>query len=96
MSRSYKQTPVLKEHTGKLNKRQANRIVRQRLKDLNTDISNGSYYKSIVESWDIRDYRFYQSEQQVIQEWTWSEAMGYTHCTKEEAIIRWRKDYINK
>lgn len=58
MSRSYKHTPISKSGS-RMSKRQANKIVRQRLKDLNYEIGNNRHYKSIVESWDIFDYKCY-------------------------------------
>ncbi len=42
-----------------MSKKQANKIVRQRLKDINFEIGNNRHYKSIVESWDIFDYKCY-------------------------------------
>lgn len=58
MSRSYKHTPISKSGS-RMSKHQANKIVRQRLKDLNYEIGNNRHYKSIVESWDIFDYKCY-------------------------------------
>ena len=58
MSRSYKHTPISKG-ISKMSKQQANKKVRQRLKDVNYDIGNNAHYKSIVESWDIFDYKCY-------------------------------------
>lgn len=58
MSRSYKHTPISK-CISKISKQQANKKVRQRLKDINYDIGNNAHYKSIVESWDIFDYKYY-------------------------------------
>lgn len=58
MSRSYKHTPIVKSGS-KINKRQASKIARQKLKDINFEIGDGRHYKSIVESWDIFDYKCY-------------------------------------
>ena len=58
MSRSHKHTPISKG-ISKMSKQQANKKVRQRLKDVNYDIGNNAHYKSIVESWDIFDYKCY-------------------------------------
>ena len=58
MSRSYKHTPISKS-INRISKQQANKKVRQRLKDVNYDIGNNAHYKSIVESWDIFDYKCY-------------------------------------
>ena len=49
MSRSYKHTPISKD-ISRISKQQANKKVRQRLKDVNYDIGNNAHYKSIVES----------------------------------------------
>lgn len=59
MSRSYKHTPVSKMSTGKAGKRQANRAVRQKLKDIYYEVGNNMGYKLITESWDIIDRRSY-------------------------------------
>lgn len=60
MSKSYKHNPIEK-YGNKISKRQANKIVRQRLKDINYEIGNFAHYKSIVESWNIFDCRYYCS-----------------------------------
>lgn len=43
----------------RMSKRQANKIVRQRLKNINYEIGNFNNYKSIVNSWDIIDQKYY-------------------------------------
>lgn len=58
MSRSYKHTPIVKS-ISRMSKQQANKIVRQRLKDINYEIGDNRHYKSIVESWNIFDYKSY-------------------------------------
>jgi hypothetical protein len=58
MSRSFKHAPITKGGS-RISKRQANKIVRQRLKDINYEIGNFTHYKSIVESWDIAEYKCY-------------------------------------
>jgi hypothetical protein len=58
MSRSYKHTPIYKGGS-RISKQQANKRVRQRLKDIDYEIGNFTHYKSIVESWDIFDYKCY-------------------------------------
>lgn len=65
MSRSYKHTPIAKSGS-RMSKKQANKIVRQRLKDINFEIGNNRHYKSIVESWDIFDYKCYCPEDKKI------------------------------
>jgi hypothetical protein len=58
MSRSYKHTPITKSGYG-MSKQHANKKVRQRLKDIYYDVGNNSDYKSIVNSWNIVDYKCY-------------------------------------
>ena len=58
MSRSYKHTPISKG-ISRISKQQANKKVRQRLKDVDYDIVNNAHYKSILESCEIFDYKFY-------------------------------------
>ena len=58
MSRSYKHTPISKSIC-KLTKQQANKIARQKLKQIDFEIGNNAHYKSIVNSWDIFDYKCY-------------------------------------
>lgn len=58
MSRSYRHTPISKSIT-RITKQQASKIARQRLKNINYEIGNYSHYKSIVNSWDIFDYKCY-------------------------------------
>lgn len=59
MSRSYKHTPISKS-ISRISKQQANKKVRQRLRNVDYDIGNNAHYKSIVESWDIFDYKCYR------------------------------------
>ena len=53
MSRSYKHTPIIKIPCGnsRLAKRQAAKRARR------IDLTNGSLYKHVYESWNIWDYR---------------------------------------
>ena len=82
MSRSYKRTPVCKwggriGGTRKFWKRQANRKVR-RTKALSGKSSN---YRKLYESWNIRDYRFYQ--------------VKYIGMDEDELSF-WRQNYFAK
>ena len=55
MSRSYKHTPIAKGGgMGKFAKKWANKRVRQA-----TDIGNYHFYKRLLDTWDIYDYRYY-------------------------------------
>ena len=75
MSRSYKHTPVTKTSTGKDGKRKANRAVRQKLKDIYYEVGNNAGYKSIMNSWDIIDYRSYGNP----NDWD-NSAVEYNKC----------------
>ena len=61
MSRSYKKNPFVTEsvcNTTKLAKRLANKRFRR-----NTELHQGGNYKKVSESWDIRDYKYWLSEE---------------------------------
>lgn len=58
MSRSHKHTPISKS-ISRISKQQANKKVRQKLKNIDYDIGDNAHYKGIVESWDIFDYKCY-------------------------------------
>ncbi len=58
MSRSYKHTPISKS-ISHMSKQQANKIARQKLKDIDYEIGNFSHYRAIVDSWNIFDYKTY-------------------------------------
>ena len=55
MSRSYRHFPVHKERPSKVAKRRANQAVRR----YKGEISDGSWYKRLFESWIISDYWIY-------------------------------------
>lgn len=58
MSRSYKKTPAISETNVKGGKRLANKKVRRLLKrDLNIQLFSKSWYKRILDPWEVRDYR---------------------------------------
>lgn len=61
MSRSYKKTPIVKDHeSGRWGKKQANRKVRR----YKHAIPNGKWYRKIYNPWDIHDSVSYFSRQQ--------------------------------
>ena len=61
MSRSYKHTPIVKSGYG-ISKQQANKRVRQALKNIEYVVGNNANYKTIVNSWDIVDYKSYSKK----------------------------------
>lgn len=65
MSRSYKKYPIVTDNgCSKELKKYANRVVRQKMKDVNFGIANGKSYRKLFESYDICDYVFYLSFEQ--------------------------------
>lgn len=97
MSRSYKKHPYLKEsspHT-KYGKRFANKRVR----NSNDTLQHRDYKKQYC-SWEISDYRFYMSKQEVIDEFFKSRNGEYHWMKKfktlKEAITWWKKTYLRK
>ena len=61
MSRSYKHPPIVKSGYG-ISKQQANKRVRQALKNIEYVVGNNANYKTIVNSWDIVDYKSYSKK----------------------------------
>ena len=105
MSRSRKKFPIVKcENSCKVGKKFANRRVR-RYKDF---IPNGKDYKKLYCSWDICDYYFCLFEEEVRRRWyakqkdiqnnvsNWINDSNYENNTLEEALIEWKKTYLNK
>lgn len=74
MSRSYKHTPISKSSTSRVNKKQANKIARQKLKNVYYEIGDNAGYKSIVDSWNIADYKSYG------QPTEWDNIIEYNKC----------------
>lgn len=103
MSRSYKKYPFVKDrNSAKWGKRYCNKRVRK-----TKDIPNGRAYKKLTEPWDfIYDYCHSETKAEVIQKWESAQkdkANGvsnyinwYRDETLEEALLDWKKSYINK
>ena len=97
MSRSYKKHPYLKEsskHT-KYGKKFANRKVRN-----SDDTLQHRDYKKQYCSWEISDYKFYMSKQEIIDEFFASRNEEYHWMKKfktlKEALTWWKKTYLRK
>ena len=74
MSRSYKHNPWFTDrskHGAKWQKKQANHRVRR----YNKQLYNGNDYKRIYNSWEIRDYKWYEPKNSAIA--------YYEKCCKE-------------
>lgn len=113
MSRSYRKYPCSRmtlwgKHNRSMKpaKQYSNRMVRKKLKNPYLEISNGKYYKYLgLDSWDIYEYKFYKSKQEVVREWecrqvelaynirTWKHYRDYT---LEEELNEWKKYYMRK
>lgn len=85
MSRSYKKSPVVKDHN-KGAKKIANRRVRAKLKQNPDAIGQNGKYKKAYEQWNIHDWQFMQTEQEAI-------AQYYSFLNSEEP---WKKEYVEK
>lgn len=106
MSRSYKKHPVFKMTIwGKDGKKCANRKVRRTLKNLEVGCPKGNYYKSFgLDTYDIVEYRSYQTKEDARKEWnesktlylngttTWKSEF-YGAFTEEEALNLWKQSY---
>lgn len=106
MSRSYKKFPHVRAYYGKSGKfarNQANRKIRRL--PIDYDLPNGRSFKKLNETCEIWDYAFTQFKEWEIQEWEETEARitngvhswkNKYHSTLEEALIDWKKTYLNK
>lgn len=107
MSRSYKKFPQFRDNLWgkslKTGKQHNNRKIRRQIKNVDVDVGNGRDYKRFgYDSWDLWEYKSYQTEQDAIDEWTREQqgiANGVNYwkskhsITLEEAIIDWKKFY---
>lgn len=107
MSRSYKKFPQFRDNLWgkslKTGKQHNNRKIRRQIKNVDVDVGNGRDYKRFgYDSWDLWEYKSYQTEQDAIDEWTREQqeiANGVNYwkskhsSTLEEAIIDWKKFY---
>lgn len=112
MSRSYKKFPLCRmslwgRNSMKAGKQYANRKIRRKLKqNPDLEISNGRYYRYLgINSWDLWEYKFYETEEDVIRDWENNQkriANGivssryYQDFTFDEAIQHWKKCYLRK
>ena len=100
MSRSFKKTPINKDHFGgKLGKRRASKAVRR-----NKDFAlSGGEYKKVYDSWDINDYISYYSREDAIKDWYDEEAahrkyqnLHKRYGTLERWLQAWEKMTLRK
>jgi hypothetical protein len=109
MSRSYKHFPLFRDNLWgrslKEGKQYANRKLRRLSKQLDMDIPNGNGYKRVVvDSWDLWEYKSYQTKQDVIDNWEQAQkryANGVPcyrrhESTLEEELNWWASSYLRK
>jgi hypothetical protein len=93
MSRSYKKYPVYtdgKRKVTKYQKRQANKAVRKYL-----ELADGMSYKKCYCSYNIHDYKAYETLSQAIKQYQCGDGWSY-YKTLDEMISAWFKYYHRK
>jgi hypothetical protein len=100
MSRSYKRTPGYTCGYGGMYRRFAKRLANKRVRK-NNDISNGSSFRKLYESWDICDYRFLYFSRREIEKSIWrlansGKGISLTNNISffEERVKKIYKDYM--
>lgn len=111
MSRSYKKFPLYRDNLWgkslKKGKQYNNRKIRRKLKkDIDLDVGNGKDYKRLgMDSWDLWEYRTFQTREDTIQEWEEDQAeivngvsnwKAQYNTSLEEALVDWYKFYKRK
>lgn len=99
MARSFKRYPYYGEPKNRQNKRNANKRVRQRLKNF-IDLPQRNQYKQLFESYDICDYGIYTTWHEywhhIVSCWY---RYGYKHYPfpdRDEEYWEWYKRYKRK
>jgi len=96
MSRSYKKHPWCCDKPAKGIKRCANSKVRSVLKDPNV-VLKGSDYKKVFESWDICDYKWFDTwETYWAREWRYYYKYGGDKPDFKKCYRDWLKWYKRK
>lgn len=94
MGKSMKKTPVCKQTSSPYSrwaKRQASKAVRRFI----NEPSRGCWYRKVYCSWNICDYRSYQTLREAIFEWETDKRWILAH-SKREVIQGWSKYYKRK
>ena len=104
MSRSFKKTPVVKDHN-KGEKRNANKKVKNMLKRNPDSIGQNGSYKKAYEQWEISDWAFRMTEQEAIDWYNKNvsdpnsrESKWYLkrYPTLQDWLNEWKKTYKGK
>ena len=112
MSRSYKKFPLFRDNLWgggslKQGKKYNNRKIRRKLnRNLDVIVHKGRDYKKYgYDSWDLWEYKSYETKQDAINEWEQTQkeiVNGVTswkskyNTTREEAIKNWYLSYKRK
>lgn len=90
MSRSYRKTPIVKEHrSNKYGKQQANRKVRRYNKVPHNQHLTNKGYKKLFETWDISDFTLKYTKEEALRDIENGES-------QYQSIADWKKDYYFK
>ena len=88
MSRSYKKTPIIKEHVKGMKKR-ANRKIRCS----KVCVANGSAYRKVFCSYDISDYSLRTTYTEYRAK---DELDPYSESTPQMSYQNWKKEWLSK
>lgn len=93
MSRSYKKTPVVKlsyGNTVKIGKKLSNRKIRKQ-----QDMSNGSYFKKVLNTRNIYEFKSYSSlKQDILKNKIYK--VYSLEVPLEKVIEKWQRKYYRK
>ena len=98
MSRSYKKSPWINDHSRKVTKekkRLANQKFRSQI-EKDEDMPARPQHKKYTESWDITDYKFYLTKERFLKLYEEDEFVHSRFPNKKAALRWWYKHYRNK
>ena len=94
MSRSYRKEPIVTDSTmAKSGKKFANKKVRRT--DFDELPTKGSGYKKVYEQYEIRDYKFFWTWEEILQDYR-NDPDKYSFETEKELYAYWYKTYKAK
>uniref|UniRef100_A0A4Y8Q2S8 Uncharacterized protein n=1 Tax=Paenibacillus athensensis TaxID=1967502 RepID=A0A4Y8Q2S8_9BACL len=96
MSRSVKKSPVYTDHRTpgtRWSKRRASKAVRR----FRGEVQDGKWYRKLYCSWNICDYRFFQTREQAVQEWETAPDSWFRKSPTRALMLQyWAKMYRRK
>lgn len=98
MSRSYKHVPCVRDsERSRVPNRYKQKTIANRAVRRNEDIPNHGGYRRAYESWNISDYKFFETEDMFLDKWKKGRVgPKLSKCDYEEAKRCWRKWYKSK